>query len=698
KPILVRDAIKKVYRLGLFSDVAVDTAMVPGGVDVTIRVKEFPTISSVRYIGNKKISDGKLEEEVKVLEGEIASPQRILVWKGRIVSAYQEKGYLLVNVTDRETPVEEGEIRLDFVIDEGKRVRIKEIKILGNELFSDSKIEMNMTNREKTWYRSASFKEDEFETDLEKIVEFYRKHGYADCEVKNHEITYDSLKQWMYISITVDEGKRYRIGDISFKGNEVFDSDFLENLLKYKSGDVYDSEKMDNSMMEMISAYGEKGHIYALIQPNESVRGDTIIDVEYQIVENNPARVRRIEIEGNGRTREKVIRREIRLLPGSIFRRSALLRSQRAVFNLGFFENVLIDSRRANDEGDIDLIFTVEEKATGQIGMGLAYSQVDHLTGYLTLSLPNLMGRGESSYIKLEKGGKKQNFEIGFTEPWLFDTPLSAGIDVFHLTRIRDGYDDKRVGGAVTASRPIPWLDYTRGYWMYRLEEVEYNIQDKDKVDSYILDQAGKRRASTTRLTLVRDTRDSFFNATTGTRNTISGEFAGGYLGGEVRYQKYEAETRWYHPLIWKNVIMFRCRGGYVDGYREGEAVPISERFFVGGVGDWGVRGYSDWGRDIGPRGDYGNPLGGKTALVVNVEYKIPFARGVYGLVFADAGNVWDGLRDVEIDSRDDLKKGAGFGIRIEIPMMGVMGFDFGYGFDKPYPGWEPHFQIGTAF
>jgi len=178
----------------------------------------------------------------------------------------------------------------------------------------------------------------------------------------------------------------------------------------------------------------------------------------------------------------------------------------------------------------------------------------------------------------------------------------------------------------------------------------------------------------------------------------LSGEFAGGYLGGEVKYQKYEAETRWYRPVLWKTVIMFRGRGGYVDGYREGEAVPISERFFVGGVGDWGVRGYSDWGRDIGPRDSYGNPLGGKTALVVNVEYKIPFAKGVYGLFFADAGNVWESLRDIEIDSRDDLKKGAGFGIRIEIPMMGVMGFDFGYGFDKPFPGWEPHFQIGTAF
>jgi outer membrane protein insertion porin family len=526
----------------------------------------------------------------------------------------------------------------------------------------------------------------------------YKAEGYADCRVVGHEITYDDLRQWMFITITVDEGRRYRIGDISFKGNEVLGTQVLTGLLKYKSGDVYNGDKLESSLMEIYSAFGEEGYIYASVNPGESVRNDTLIDIEYEIIENNQAYVRRIDVEGNSKTREKVIRREIRIMPGDIFKRSRLVRSQRAVFNLGFFDDVAIDSRTANEKGDIDLIFRVKEKATGQIGMGLAYSAVDRLTGYLTLSLPNLLGRGESSYIKVEKGGNKQNLEIGFTEPWLFDTPVSAGVDLFHLTRERDAYDDKRIGGAVNASRPLPWLDYTRGYWMYRLERREITVHDEDDVGSYILDQQGKKTASTTRIALVRDTRDSFFNSTIGTRNLISGEWAGGYLGGQIRYQKYEAETRWYHPLLWNNVLMIRARGGFVDTYQEGEAVPISERFFVGGVGDWGIRGYGDWGSDIGPRDAFNNPLGGRTAMVVNVEYKVPLAKGVYALGFADAGNVWESFRDVEIDSRDDLKRGAGLGIRIEIPMMGVMGFDFGYGFDKTNPGWVPHFQIGTAF
>ncbi len=699
EPTLVREAVKRIYRLGLFSDVVIDTTIVPGGVDVRIRVKEHPTVASVRFMGNRKISDSKLEEKVKVVEGEIVSPQRLLQWKSRILEAYREKGYLLAEVTDSQIPEEEGAVRLNFMIAEGKRVRIKEIQIRGNERFSDSKIEIQMDNREKTWYRSASFDEEKFETDLEKIVELYNKHGYADCQVVNHEITYDSLKQWMFIVIEVEEGRRYRIGDASFEGNEVFKTDFLRRLLKYERGDIYNSEKLDASLAEMYSAFGEEGYIYAVVTPNESVRGDTLIDITYRIAENNQAYVKRIEIEGNTKTREKVIRREVKILPGDIFKRSQMVKSQRAVYNLGFFQDVQLDSRRSNERGDIDLIFKVQEKATGQIGMGVAYSQIDQLTGYLTLSLPNLMGRGESSYIKLEKGGKKENIELGYTEPWIFDTPLTAGADIFHTTVDRDAYDDKRVGGALNAARPLPWLEYTRAYWMYRLEQRDLRIEDEEKVGSYILDQAGKKTASTTRLALVRDTRDSFFNATIGTRNLVSGEFSGGYLGGQVRYQKYEAETRWYHPLLGKNVIMFRARGGYVDGYHEGEAVPISERFFVGGVGDWGVRGYGDWGRDIGPRDSYGNPLGGKTALVLNAEYKIPLAAGVYAIAFADAGNVWEGLREIEIDSRDDLKRGAGLGIRIEIPLMGVMGFDFGYGFDKrPEPGWEPHFQIGTAF
>jgi len=698
EPTLVRAAVKRIYRLGLFEDVSVDTTIVPGGVDVVIRVKEFPTVSTVRFLGNRKISDGKLEEEVGVLEGEIISPQRILLWKSRILDAYEEKGYLLAEVSAERVVEEEGQARINFVIDEGRRVRIREIKIHGNEHFSDSKIEMQMSNREKTWYRSASFKEDEFDTDLGKIVHFYKTDGYADCQVVDHEIAYDSLKEWMYITVTVDEGKRYRIGDISFTGNDVLGSGLLAGLLNYEKGDIYNAEKLDRSLMEIYSAFGEEGYIYASVTPSESVRNDTLIDIEYSITENSQAYVRRIDIAGNTKTREKVIRREIKVLPGDVFRRSSLVRSQRAVFNLGFFEDVTIDSRPANEKGDIDLIFNVREKATGQIGMGLAYSGVDKLTGYLTLSLPNLLGRGESSYIKLEKGGTKQNFEIGFTEPWLFDTPISAGLDLFHLTRERDAYDDKRIGGSVNASRPLPWLDYTRAYWMYRLEQREIIIHDDSDVGSYILDQAGKKTASTTRIALVRDTRDSFFNATVGTRNLISGEWAGGYLGGQIKYQKYEAETRWYHPVLWNNVLMIRARGGFVDGYREGEAVPISERFFVGGVGDWGIRGYGDWGGDIGPRDAFDNPVGGRTAAVLNAEYKIPLTKGVYVLAFADAGNVWESFQDIEINSTDDLKRGAGFGVRIEIPLMGVMGFDFGYGFDKSPPGWVPHFQIGTAF
>jgi outer membrane protein insertion porin family len=455
---------------------------------------------------------------------------------------------------------------------------------------------------------------------------------------------------------------------------------------------------MENSLMEMYSIFGEGGYIYASVVPHESVRSDTIVDVEYEIVENNPAHVRLVDIEGNRRTREKVIRREIDLMPGRIFKRSLLVKSQRAVFNLGFFEDVLLDSKPVNEQGDIDLIFQVKEKATGQIGMGVAYSATDKMTGYLTLSIPNLMGRGESSYIKLETGEKKKNVEVGFVEPWLFDTPMSAGLDLFYVTRERVGYNDKHVGASVTASRPIPWPEYTKAYWTYTLEKVEYNVDDSTKVGSYILSQVGKRTASSTRLTLVRDSRDSFFNATMGTRNMVMGEFSGGYLGGQVKYQKYEAESRWYHPFIWKNAVMLRVRGGYVDGYTAGEVVPVSERFLLGGVGDWGLRGYSDFGYDIGPRDSFGNPLGGKVALVTNAEYKIFLAKGIYWLFFADAGNIWEGLKDVKLESKDDLKKGAGFGIRLEIPMMGVMGFDFGYGFDQKNPSWQPHFQIGTTF
>jgi outer membrane protein insertion porin family len=291
----------------------------------------------------------------------------------------------------------------------------------------------------------------------------------------------------------------------------------------------------------------------------------------------------------------------------------------------------------------------------------------------------------------VERGGKKQNIELGFTEPWLFDHPISIGADIYYLTRIREYWDEKRRGGSLRLGVPFPLLDYTRVYWRYSLGDLGiFDIEE-----GYLSEwgeelEEGFKRTSATKLSFVRDSRDNIFSATTGSMNHYSVEFAGGLLGGEVDFHKHILETRWYSSSFWKFVLMGRIRAGFVGGYTTPRSVPVYEKFFLGGIGEDGLRGYPD--RSIGPEVN-GRNVGGRTMLLMGLEYKFPLAENIHALLFFDAGNAWE---SAEKSRMSDLYKGVGFGIRIDVPMLGMIGFDFGYGIDRKR--WEPHFQLGVPF
>lgn len=687
----VAQGIRRLYSLGVFADVSVDAEQEGAGLRLTVLVEEHPTLSQLEVKGNRAISTGDIEKALIPRTGQTISSQTILGWRRQIIELYEEKGYLLARVTaERSPPDEAGAVQLILVVEEGRKVKIREIEIEGNEVFSDMAIERNLTNREKEWYRSGSFKREKFSGDLDSIVALYRKHGYIDCKIAQQRLDYDEGKEWVTIIIHVDEGPQYRVGHLDWGGNEALDNDAIRSALKIGSGDVYNVEKVAETLSSLYAAYTEEGYLYARIEPEESTRGDTI-DIFYQLREGRPARIQKLIIAGNSRTKEKVIRRELVALPGDIFRRSAVMRSQQRVMNLGFFESVMLDYRTANEEGDIDLIFKVEEKQTGQLGGGFAYSEIDRLTWYLELSEPNLFGRGRRGYLRSEWGGRRNNYEIGFTEPWLFDRPISAGFDIFHMTRYRNYYDQKRTGGAVRASAPIPRLDYVRIYSTYRLEDVELTIdeEDRDYAEAAGIVE-GKRRTSSVILSLVRDSRDYIFNATRGSRLAYSVEAAGGLLGGQVDFHKHVVDARWYWPTFWKFVLMLKGRAGVVDGYTRPSTIPTYEYFYLGGAGDYGIRGYPD--PTFSPLED----IAGRAMMTLTAEHKFLLTDKVYWLLFAEAGNAW---WSVEEFSSEGWKRGAGTGIRIEVPMLGVLGFDFGYGFDRePDPRWEFHMQMGGAY
>ncbi|MBN1504017.1 MAG: outer membrane protein assembly factor BamA [Candidatus Eisenbacteria bacterium] len=695
----VREGVKSLHGLGYFSDVTVDGEELPDGIVLKVVVTETPRVVALKFSGSKGLEDDKLKEKLTLKENDFYTESAVFEAKQAIVAAYREEGYPAASVK-AVTTVEKGKgkVELTFEIEEGKKVRIKAIDFAGNASIQSSKLKKVMDLEVKSWWRGGKFKQETLETDFEKIVTYYRSNGFRDAAVTGHEITYSEDKRDLYLKILVTEGPRYRLGDVRWTGCAAVRSEALGKLSAVASGEVYNIEKLEKMQAGAYELYAEQGYIFLDIDRQESVR-DTVVDVAYAIQEGQPSFVKHILVSGNDRTKEKVIRRELSIKPGELFKRSALLRSQRDVFSLGFFEDVLIDYR-VDEPPDIDLIFQMKEKQTGTATAGAGYTSDSGLTGFVELGHNNLFGNGQSIMLHLEKGSKRSNYDLSFTEPWFRDTPTSLGIDVYNMERERDYYDELRKGGGVRVGRPLPWPDYTRGYVSYTLEDVSL----KDFSASYTgsLDEVSwPQRTSRVETAIVRNSTDNPFYPTRGSRFSVNSEFSGGLLGGDLNFHKQVVDYRVYRNIVWKAALLTRLRVGWMDAYNHYERVPEYERFRLGGTTVDFLRGYPDY--DIVPEANVyevdGQTVrwpGGRLMGAVTLEFQFPIADPLRGLFFLDVGDTWNNETEIDLNG---FKKGAGVGLRLEVPMLGVVGFDFGYGFDREGGGkWEPHFIMGKLF
>jgi outer membrane protein insertion porin family len=691
----VRDAVLRLYHLNLFSEILVEVDNAGSGVKLTVRVREKPRLGSVEVQGNRHVKTEEIVEKLSLSSGQLYDGHRRHADIQAVTDIYSEKGYLNAKVSPRIEKMNSVEsARLFYDIEEHEKVKIRGIYFTDNHAFTDKRLLKLMRTKPKKWYRSGDFHRDHFEEDLEKIKTFYRNNGYIDVKIDGYLFHYDEAARSMYIEIVLGEGDRYRLGTVRWEGNEQIEDGEIERLARFKEGSIYNHGKVDECVTNIYLQYSEIGYIFADIQPKKSV-SDHTIDVNIDIVENFPAHVDRITIEGNTKTKEKVIRRELVIYPGDIFKRSRIVRSQQSVFNLGFFEDVQMETPPGDERGELDLNFVVKEKFTGQFNTAIGYSPIDKFTGTLGVSHPNIFGNGQRIDFNWEFGKYTQNLVIGFTEPWLLDTPTLFGIDLYHRSRNLRDYEEKRVGGALRLARPVPGVAFTKVYTTFRAEDVEIWYDDDTSYSYATYYPEGKRRTISSRWTAVRDSRDNIFFTNQGSLSNFTMEFAGGLLGGEVNYHKYEVSTKWFMPTFWKFSLMIGAEGGIIDGYTSPSEVPLYEKFFMGGVWEVPLRGYPD--RSIGPMDELGRALGGRALVKTSLEYLFPIVPNqISGLLFFDAGNIWENL--VEVDPAA-LKKGAGLGIRIQVPMIGMLGFDYAYGFDRPGGGaWEPHFQFGSTF
>lgn len=703
----VQSAIRRLYALGLFRDVRLWTEEDSRGVRMIIEVEENPLLAKLSFDGNRALKEEELKKVLRFGEGQVVSPKAVHDGKVRVRKLYEEKGYLSAEVKALMTPVDKGRVRLTYFVEEGEKVRVKRIRFIGNTAFDEGKLKKQMKTRESRWWRKGEFKEDVYQEDLEKVVQFYRKHGYRDAEVVRDSLYYDSSRRNLFIDIYIKEGPQFHFGKVTWKGNRALSDEQIETLLDVQEGDLYNEERYERMYQGLLSAYQERGYISALVDRRERVRGDTV-DVHLAIREGHPSKIHRVMIAGNRKTKDKVIIRELTLVPGQVFRRSDLEKSLRNLYMLRYFRSITPEPKFL-ENGDVDLLIRVEEQPTGTYSMGMGYSEQYKLIGTIGLMVPNLFGNGQQLDFTWDFGRRRNVFRLGFTEPWLLDTPTSISFDIYRIhDKSYSDFHELRKGFSIRVGKRLRWLDeYSRLYGRYRLEEVDYSYIAPDSVysDPYGLrEREWPERASVVGLTFLRDSRDLPEFPTKGSVLSCSGEWAGGPFRGDEAYQKYQVDGEAFFSTLWRLVLVLRARMGFVDVLGRRGYVPFGERFMPGGVSwDGMVRGYDD--RSVGPY-DGGKRVGGSTMLVFNLEYQFPIAREqVYGLVFADAGNAWRSWKDTR---PLQLKRSLGFGVRLVMPPMGTIGFDFGYRLDdirddqgnlrQAKGGWNTHFQLGRRF
>jgi outer membrane protein insertion porin family len=709
-----QQAIHQIYALGLFSDVSVDGELAGGGIRLKIKVKEYPKIKSLNVEGNKHVKFDEIRTKLAVFENQPAGTHRVQVSCDAIKNIYRKEGYYLAEVTPEMTPLDSNSVSLVLKVKENEKVKIRSIQFTGNTVFADGVLAGEMKSKPGGFLRSGSFKQDQFDEDKEKLVEFYNKKGYLDAAVTGDSIGVDPDGKGLVITISVTEGNRYYFGDVSFSGNEKFKNEALLKQLKFKKGDVYNSEKFDESVTNLYTVYQDEGYIHARIIDNPQTV-DSLRQITFDISEGMPAHINKVLIEGNTKTNEKVIRRELFSCPGDIFRRSVLMRSMRNVMVLNYFnpEKTTPDVKYLPN-GDIDLQIKVEEKPTGQVQAGAGYSAQDKLVGTLGLGIPNFRGNGQSVNLDWAFGSRKTSVSLSFTEPWMFDRPTSMGFDLFDVTRVLtysdEEFSEESRGMGVHIGRRLRWPDdYFRISGRYTLEKIRYfDFNDVYRTryassTNSLLDYENKwQTTSVVGATLSRDSRDLSQFATSGSLITLTSEFSGGPLGGDWLYHKHVFDVAKYTRVFWKLVLATKARLGVVDSPDGDTKIPYTERFAPGGTSTDGIiRGYEEY--TVGPKNPSGAYLRGRSELVYNLELQAPIvSQQIYALVFADAGNSWLSGRQVkpfDFDKYDGLRKSVGAGFRVNIPGIGTIGFDFGYGYNRPDKAkWKPHFQFGATF
>jgi outer membrane protein insertion porin family len=761
------NAIKQLWSLNIFSDIQIIIdKQIADGVFLIIKVEEYPRLEKVVIEGNDEIDTDDIEAKVNFIRGQILKPQEVNNLQQRIIQLYEEEGYLNATINSKyfeyytadtledeivvtwrnkvdwseEYNVEyeksdqsysnliekiKSRVLVKFEIEENDQVVVREIKFYGNQAFDESDLEgeLDETEEAKWWkfWSSAKFDKKKYEEDKELLLKFYKRNGYRDAGIISDSLIYFNDKKDINIEIYVDEGPQYKVRNIEWIGNTIYPDRVLSERLEFAKGDVFDYEKFEQNLRgnekqtDIYALYLDNGYLTFNLKATETKVADDSVDILIRVEERNQFKIGKVDITGNDKTKDKVIRRELYTVPGDYFNRGLLFRSVQQLANLQYFNAEKLYGPEGIDytlptDSTVDVTFRVEEKSSDYLNASIGYSGAYGFSGAIGVTLTNFsitepfsLGGGQvlSFNWQFGVGSLYRTFTLGFTEPWMFDTPTLVGLEVFD-TRQAYVYDLRQSGGTIRVGRRLKWPDdffYIQGLFRYQynnvLEGQNYYVE-------------GVTHQYTLGLTITRKNIDNPIFPSSGSSFTLDGELSGHpLLPGDVHYYKVNFRAEWYRRLLNSNRLALYTIAdlGYLDELKFNTQIQPFEFYYMGGNGliiaTTPLRGYED--RTVGPRNAAGIIIGGRVMTRYAAELRFAVSLDpipLYLIAFAEAGNVFENIKKTD---PFDLRRSVGFGARILINPIGLIGFDLGYGFDRKItdgrdPEWLFHFQFGRGF
>src|SRR5947208_6618138 len=701
---VVQEDIKALYKTGYILNVRIFAQPQGDGVKVIVAVQTRSIVREIEITGAERVKPKRLRKEIKVKLNHAVDEQALEESREKIIEVYQGHGFNDVSVQFRVDPIDEkrGTARVVFTVNEGVRGAISQIRFQGNAHISDRTLRKQMKTRGRTLIyfvdKTGRLDEVQLEQDLDKIREYYQNHGFIDMEIK--EVRKDRTpKGPMIITIVILEGPQYHVHKLTISGYEHSTDARIRAFLKMKEGSVYSPKQLRDDAKAVADAYGSGGYVDLVITPEGTPAGPALIDVHYTIEEGTRSFVNRVNIEGNTRTKDKVIRREVLVAPGDVFNTVRVDTTKKRLENLGYFAKVETYPEETDIPGRKDLTILVQEKRTGSLSFGGGFSTIDKLVGFAELTQgnfdlfnwPSFTGGGQKFRLRIQYGTERKDFVLSITEPYFLDRRLSLNGQVFYTEAnyLSAEYNQRNYGLATELRKPIN--AYTSATLGYQLQEIDI-FDVAASASEFIQSQKGSFTESKVFGGVVFDSRDNPLLSRRGRRVSFSPYIAGGFLGGDTQIYGLDLEASQYFHLPWDTILVINGEVATVSQWGNGNDVPIFERLYLGGSNN--LRGFPF--REVGPQDENGEPLGGKSMWRTTIEWTFPIIEKARGAVFYDTGFVnsdqWSfGFNHIASD--------IGIGLRLDLP-IGPLRLDYGYPIQRDgyNGGGRFNFNVGYQF